>query len=56
MLRLAPPLIITEEQAQTFVEALPAILDTAAAAASKDTAAAAASNDTAAQNDKGDKA
>ncbi|CRK52105.1 N-acetylornithine aminotransferase [Rhodococcus sp. RD6.2] len=31
VIRLAPPLIITEEQAQGFVSALPAILDTAAA-------------------------
>jgi acetylornithine aminotransferase len=28
-LRLAPPLIITEEQAASFVSALPAILDAA---------------------------
>lgn len=31
VIRLAPPLIITEEQAQGFVSALPRILDTAAA-------------------------
>ena len=31
VIRLAPPMIITEEQAQGFVSALPAILDTAAA-------------------------
>ncbi|NLV77854.1 MAG: acetylornithine transaminase [Rhodococcus sp.] len=29
VIRLAPPLILTEEQAETFVTALPAILDTA---------------------------
>lgn len=33
VLRLAPPLILTTEQADTFIAALPAILDTAAAAA-----------------------
>ncbi len=33
VLRLAPPLILTEEQAGTFVSALPGILDTAASAA-----------------------
>ncbi|MBO2452848.1 acetylornithine transaminase [Actinomadura barringtoniae] len=32
--RLAPPLILTSEQAQSFVDALPAILDAAAEAAS----------------------
>ncbi len=32
VLRLAPPLILTEEQADSFVTALPAILDTAAPA------------------------
>lgn len=31
VIRLAPPLIITEEQAQGFVSALPSILDSAAA-------------------------
>ncbi|MBX7454321.1 acetylornithine transaminase [Mycolicibacterium sp. 3033] len=30
IIRLAPPLVLTEEQAQSFVTALPAILDTAA--------------------------
>ncbi|MEW5812003.1 MAG: acetylornithine transaminase [Actinomycetota bacterium] len=30
IIRLAPPLVLTEEQAQAFVTALPAILDTAA--------------------------
>ena len=29
IIRLAPPLVLTEEQAQSFVAALPAILDTA---------------------------
>jgi acetylornithine aminotransferase len=29
VLRLAPPLILTEEQGQTFVDALPGLLDTA---------------------------
>lgn len=33
VLRLAPPLILSTEQADTFIAALPAILDTAAAAA-----------------------
>ncbi|MFC6258886.1 hypothetical protein ACFP5Z_17715, partial [Kocuria oceani] len=31
-LRLAPPLILTEEQARTFLEALPGILSTATTA------------------------
>ncbi|MFE0751315.1 acetylornithine transaminase [Gordonia sp. NPDC058843] len=48
VLRLAPPLILTEEQGQDFVRALPGLLDTAAAAARHDTAAAAARPDTAA--------
>ena len=29
ILRLAPPLVLTDEQAQSFIDALPAILDTA---------------------------
>jgi acetylornithine aminotransferase len=29
ILRLAPPLILTDDQAQSFIDALPAILDTA---------------------------
>ncbi|MGV0800329.1 acetylornithine transaminase, partial [Mycolicibacterium elephantis] len=34
VVRLAPPLVITEEQVDAFLAALPAVLDTAAKAAS----------------------
>jgi acetylornithine aminotransferase len=34
VVRLAPPLIITEEQVDSFLSALPAVLDTAAESAS----------------------
>jgi len=35
VLRLAPPLVLTMQQAQSFLRALPAILDAAAAGATR---------------------